>query len=83
MERAFSRRASKPSLDRLFPENPVLLPEPQLIRLIEEEMPAFAERRAQAGPDEKRMLGREERERSQAALLDLDIWWLQFGYPGR
>ncbi len=33
---------------------------------------------ARAPPEEKRALNRQERERSQAALLDLSLDWLQF-----
>jgi len=66
------------TLDRLFPAEPIFIPEPASIERLAEELPTRHERLAQAPPEERRALYRQERERSQAALLDLSLAWLQF-----
>jgi uncharacterized protein (DUF1800 family) len=66
------------TLERLFPERPALLPEPELIARDEERTLALQQQAAVAPPEEKRNLQRQIREHSQEALLDLTVKWLQF-----
>jgi len=66
------------TLDRLFPPSPALLPEPEMTQRVEDDMPEFAAQYMQAAPEDKRVLGRQQRERWQAAYLDLSIRWLDF-----
>src|SRR3954468_18229811 len=65
------------TIDRLFPEQPVLLPKPRLIVRLEEEAPALAEKLRTTAGDARRTLDRQVRERSQLAIQDLTIKWLQ------
>jgi uncharacterized protein (DUF1800 family) len=65
------------TLDRLFPEQPLLLPKPRMIARLEEDAPAFAEKTRTLTGDEKRAAERQARERSQMAVQDLTIKWLQ------
>ena len=68
------------TLDRLFPAAPALLAEAAARpRQSEEaEMAADGQRIRQAAPEEKRLLQREEREKSRGALLDLSLRWLEY-----
>jgi uncharacterized protein (DUF1800 family) len=65
------------TLDRLFPEQPLLLPKPRMISRLEEEAVAFAEKLRTSAGDARRALDRQARERSQTAIQDLTIKWLQ------
>jgi len=66
------------TLERLFPAAAPRLPQPQLITELAEDTPEFGRRLLQANGEEKRMLLREARERTQTALQDLSLKWLQF-----
>ncbi len=66
------------TLDRLFPAAPVLPPVPDQIVRLREATPGFAKKLAAAPEAEKRLLLREARERSQQAVQDLSLRWLQF-----
>lgn len=65
------------TLDRVFPAEPVLLPKPRMIARLEEDAPALAEKLRTASGDEKRAVEGQARERSQMAIQDLTIKWLQ------
>lgn len=67
------------TLERLFPAQPVLFPQPRLVAHLQEEVPAIARglAQAQAGP-EKRRLQREARERTQLAIQDMSLKWLHY-----
>src|SRR4051812_11171299 len=66
------------TLERLFPAQAELLSKPKLVENLQEDSPDFI-KRAQAAPaEQKRQLQREARERSQQAMQDLSIKWLQF-----
>jgi uncharacterized protein (DUF1800 family) len=66
------------TLARLFPAEPVTFPKPKLITTLQEDTPDFVQRVRAALPEEKRLLQKEARDRSQLALADLAIRWLQF-----
>jgi uncharacterized protein (DUF1800 family) len=66
------------TLARLFPETPVALAKPKLVAALEEDTPDFAKRLQAADPQQKRVLQKEARDRSQQALQDMSIKWLQF-----
>jgi len=67
------------TLDRLFPAQPPLLAQPRLVAHLKEEVPELARGLAQAQPGpEKRRLQREARERTQLAVQDMSLKWLQF-----
>ncbi len=67
------------TLDRLFPVQPALFIEPRLVAHLKEDVPEMARGLAQAQPGpEKQRLQREARERSQLAIQDMSIKWLQF-----
>lgn len=66
------------TLDRLFPAKPTPLIKPSLIAKLEADGPAIQRKIAQApAGDEKRLAQRQARERSEQAVLDLSIKWLQ------
>jgi uncharacterized protein (DUF1800 family) len=65
------------TLDRLFPNEPQLLPKPRQIVRLEEGALTFQQRLKDASADEKRMIQRESRERAQLALQDLSMKWLR------
>ncbi|MEO7412677.1 MAG: DUF1800 domain-containing protein [Opitutaceae bacterium] len=65
------------TLDRLFPEQPTLLPKPRMVARLEEEAAALAEKLRTTVGDARRTLDRQTRERSQLAIQDLTIKWLQ------
>ena len=65
------------TLDRLFPDAPALLPKPRSIARLEEESAALAEKLRTTFGDARRTLDRQTRERSQLAIQDLTIKWLQ------
>lgn len=66
------------TLDRLFPAEPILLPEPPAVSRDAAGMADSQPQLAAAAPEERRLIQRQIRERSQAALLDLTVKWLQF-----
>jgi uncharacterized protein (DUF1800 family) len=66
------------TLDRLFPVAPSLFPEPPAVARTTAEQASFQARLADAEPEQKRLIQREVREHSQAAVLDMTIKWLQF-----
>src|SRR4051812_709281 len=65
------------TLARLFPAEPPLLPKPKLISNLQEDTQDFVLRLNKAPPEEKRQLQQEVRARSQQAIQDLSIKWLQ------
>lgn len=65
------------TLTRLFPAAIAGLPKPPLIAQLEADWPESREKLRRATASEKRGLQREERERSQAALQDLRLRWLE------
>mgnify|MGYP001545626578 CR=1 FL=1 len=65
------------TLDRLFPAEPILLPKPRQVSRLEDETPGYQQRLRAASVDEKRMLQRSSRERTQMALQDMSIKWLR------
>ena len=66
------------TLDRLFPAQPVPLATPKLVERLDEDSADFARRLREAAPGQKRVLQKEARDRSQQALQDMSIKWLQF-----
>lgn len=66
------------TLDRLFPVAPPVFPKPGSITRLEEATPDLLRRTREASGEERIRLQRELRERSQSALQDLTIKWLQF-----
>jgi uncharacterized protein (DUF1800 family) len=67
------------TLDRLFPVQPILFPQPKLVAHLMEDTPEFARRLAATpGEQDKKLLQREARERTQLAIQDMSIRWLQF-----
>lgn len=66
------------TLDRLFPEQPILFPKPELTEKVEREWPEDQARLAAADPEGRRAIRRAMREASQAALLDMSVRWLEF-----
>lgn len=77
VERAMSEGLPA-TLDRLFPREPVLLPKPKMIERAEQEAPIYAQKIRTLSGDERRAAERTARERSQMAVQDLAIKWLQF-----
>jgi uncharacterized protein (DUF1800 family) len=70
------------TLDRLFPSQPISFPEPELVANLLEDTPEFARRLAATSEQEKRLARREARERTQVALQDMSLKWLQYaGQP--
>ncbi len=67
------------TLDRLFPAQPPLFPQPRLVAHLKADTPEMARGLIQSaqGP-EKLRLQREARERSQLALQDMSLKWLQY-----
>lgn len=65
------------TLDRLFPESPSFLAKPRLISRLEDEAAGVAEKLRTSAGDARRALDRQNRERSQLAIQDLTIKWLQ------
>jgi uncharacterized protein (DUF1800 family) len=67
------------TLERLFPATPPAFTKPGSITRLEQIAPDILRRAREASPGEERQrLQRELRERSQSALLDLSVKWLQF-----
>ena len=66
------------TLHRLFPTEPVPFPKPNLIANIQDDTPDFAQKIKAAAPEEKRLLQKEARDRSQQAMSDMAVKWLQF-----
>ena len=67
------------TLDRLFPAAPIPFPEPRLVAHLRAATPEIARNLAGAAEGmEKQRLQREARERTQLAMLDMSIKWLQF-----
>jgi uncharacterized protein (DUF1800 family) len=75
------RRAQEEGLDRtlerLFPVAPIPFPKPELLERFEADLPELQEKARVATGAEKLTARRELRERSQAALQELRIAWLQ------
>ena len=78
MDRA-TRAGLGPTLDRLFPLQPTLFAQPRLVAHLQEDTAEIARSliRSAAG-EEKRRLQREARERTQLAIQDMSIKWLQY-----
>jgi len=66
------------TLDRLFPASPKIFPEPSSVERAATEQVSYQQRIAAAEPEQRRLIQREIRERSQAAVLDMTIKWMQF-----
>jgi uncharacterized protein (DUF1800 family) len=67
------------TLNRLFPEEPALFPEPEAIARFAADAPDYAAReRAADTPEAKRMLQRERREHAQTAVQEMSLAWLQY-----
>lgn len=66
------------TLDRLFSVEPLLLAKPRAIERLEDDAQAQAEKLRTAAGEARRTLERQSRERSQLAIQDLTIKWLQF-----
>jgi uncharacterized protein (DUF1800 family) len=77
VERAV-REGLPATLERLFPAKPIALAKPKLVERLEEDTPDFAKRLRDAAPEQKRLLQKEARDRSQQAFQDMSIKWLQF-----
>ncbi len=56
----------------------MLLQKPKLVERLEEDTPDFAKRLREASQEQKRFLQKEARDRSQQAMQDMSIKWLQF-----
>jgi len=67
------------TLDRLFPAQPAAFLEPTLVAHLRADAPEIARRLVAANDEqEKRLLQREARERTQLALQDMSLRWLQY-----
>ncbi|MDB6094835.1 MAG: hypothetical protein JWM32_2397 [Verrucomicrobia bacterium] len=67
------------TLDRLFPSTGPVFAQPRLVANLQEDTPDFARKIAASASDgERRLVQREARERTQLALQDMSIRWLQF-----
>jgi len=66
------------TLARLFPAEPAPFAKPRLVDRLEDDSPDFAKRLRNADPQQRRILQKEARDRSQQALQDMSIKWLQF-----
>lgn len=66
------------TLDRLFPAEAKPFPKPKLIENLKEDTPEFTQKIRAASPEDKRMLQKEARDRSQQAFSDMAVRWLQF-----
>lgn len=64
------------TLKRYFGQIPAF-PQPPLIAKLEEDAPEFRRRIVRGSETERRMAGREARERSREALAEMTIQWLQ------
>jgi len=72
------------TLRRLYPAEPALFPQPRLVAHLMEDTPAIARGLTSASPgEEKRKLQREARERTQLAVQDMSIKWLQYAAQPR
>ncbi len=67
-----------PTLERLFPATPALQPAPELMVRLRADTPGLAEKISAAPAGERRRFQREARERSQQALQDFSLRWLQY-----
>lgn len=65
------------TLARVFPEQPLRLPKPRMVARLEEDAPAVAQKLRTLVGEEKRAAERQSRERSQLAIQDLTIKWLE------
>jgi uncharacterized protein (DUF1800 family) len=65
------------TLDRLFPSPPVDWPMPDSVAGLERDLPDYHRQVAQATGEEKRKLQREAFERSQAAVRDMSVNWME------
>jgi len=77
VERAL-REGLPATLERLFPAVPACLAQPRQTAVVADEMLGDAEKIRLAAPEEKRLLQRDEREKSRTALLDLTLRWLDY-----
>jgi uncharacterized protein (DUF1800 family) len=67
------------TVNRLFPAAPSLFPQPRLVAHLKEDTPEMARNLVRSAEgDQKRQLQREARERTQLAIQDMSIKWLQF-----
>ena len=67
------------TLARLFPSQPALFPEPTLVANLRRDTPEIASRLERAAEgDEKRLMQREARERTQLATQDMSLKWLRY-----
>jgi uncharacterized protein (DUF1800 family) len=77
VERAV-REGLPATLARIFPEKSAAFAKPKLVERLEEDTPDFAKRLRDAAPEQRRILQKEARDRSQQAFQDMSIKWLQF-----
>ncbi|MDB6126294.1 MAG: hypothetical protein JWM35_190 [Verrucomicrobia bacterium] len=73
-----TREGLPATLDRMFPVQPSVFAQPKLVAHLMEDTPDLGRRLANASNQEKRMVQREARERTQLALQDMSIKWLQY-----
>ena len=66
-----------PTLDRLFPATPPVMPTPASVAALEKDTPERAQKLRMLAPAERREFLQIEREQSRSALLDLTIHWLR------
>ncbi len=72
------------TLRRLFPADPGLFPEPRLIAHLRQDTPEMARDLTSTSPGaDKQALLREARERTQLAVQDMSIKWLQYAAQPR
>ncbi|MFT3782041.1 MAG: DUF1800 domain-containing protein [Nibricoccus sp.] len=73
-----TKEGLQPTLNRLFPPQAEPFPTPKLVADLQEDTPEFTQKIRAATPEEKRMLQKEARDRSQQAFSDMAVRWLQF-----
>lgn len=72
------------TLARLFPADPALFPQPRLVAHLMADTPAMARALTSTSPGkDKQALLREARERTQLAVQDMSIKWLQYAAQPR
>jgi len=66
------------TLERLYPNDPILLPKPRMVERIEGDAPELLQSLQTMAADEKVRTRREVQERQRLALQDLSIKWLRY-----
>lgn len=80
---AAARDGLAPTLDRAFPRSPALLAEAKDISDLRDPANDLRKAAEGAGPEERRRLQKEQRERFRQALQNLSLQWLQFAADPR